>query len=161
MKYFLPVPCAMFFLMVFAATGWSHGVSSFVKKSEGYCLTALYDDGEPMSYASVEITAPNSDIGFQTGRTDRNGCFMFKPDGQGTWQIVVKDGMGHRTAMDVDVSEDADAVQRVEANAWLPTNGLSRPFKVVAGLSVILGITGFIYGWRGRRQSNRVPTVPS
>ena len=29
-----------------------------VEPVEGYCITAMYDDGEPMSYAAVEIKAP-------------------------------------------------------------------------------------------------------
>jgi len=55
----------------------------------------MYDDGEPMSYSAVEIKGPDSDIAFQTGRTDRNGLMMSQPDRPGPWQAVVSDGMGH------------------------------------------------------------------
>jgi hypothetical protein len=28
---------------------------------------------------------------------------------------------------------------------------MSRPLKIVAGLSLIIGLCGFFYGWRARR----------
>ena len=58
-------------------------LKDMLKKTEAWCITAQYDDGEFMSYAGVEVKAPGSDIAFQTGRTDRNGCFVFLPDAQG------------------------------------------------------------------------------
>ncbi len=86
-------------------TVWSHGVKGHIILSESYLVTAQYDDGEPMSYSEMEIKSSDSQLPFQKGRTDRQGCVMFKPDGPGNWQVVVNDGRGHRLALDLTVDE--------------------------------------------------------
>ncbi|WPD23324.1 MAG: hypothetical protein SD837_01925 [Candidatus Electrothrix scaldis] len=74
--------------------------------SEALCTSASYDDGGPMSYASVEITAPNAEVPFQSGRTDRNGYFCFRPDAPGRWKITIKDEDGHFVRLGTKVSKE-------------------------------------------------------
>lgn len=134
------------------SVGWCHGVEGYVEQSKAHCVTALYDDGEPMSYAAVEIKVPNSEIAFQTGRTDRNGCFMVKADAPGVWQAIVSDGMGHRLSLDFSVEADEGGTREDEKTAAPSVSKhMSRPLTVVAGLSMIIGLCGFFYGWTARR----------
>jgi nickel transport protein len=144
---------AIFFIAVMMLTAPScraHGVDGIVERAEGYCVTAQYDDGEPMSYAAVEIKAPDSKIAFQKGRTDRNGRFMFQPDAPGRWQAIVQDGMGHRLALDVAVGEKQGTPEKVHAG--MPAAGALpvRLGSIIAGLAIIFGLCGFFYGWRAR-----------
>ena len=138
--------------MLSVSNGWCHGVEGYVEQIKAYCVTAMYDDGEPMSYAAVEIKAPQSDIAFQTGRTDRNGCFMVNTDTPGAWQAVVSDGMGHRLSLDFSVAAGERTPSEAKKTVS-PTvsNQMSRPLKVIAGLSIIIGLCGFFYGWKARR----------
>jgi nickel transport protein len=155
MKCFFVVLSSLFFAGLTAASVWAHGVEGYLEPAQGYCVTALYDDGEPMSYAAVEITAPESGSVFQTGRTDRNGCFMFRPDGSGRWQAVVKDGMGHRVALELAV-DGAQPMPPAEGNlAPAASQPVTRALKITAGLSIILGLTGFAYGWKARNKSGK------
>ena len=131
---------------------WSHGVDGYAESANGYCITAMYDDGEPMSYAAVEIQAPDSKNQFQTGRTDRNGCFMIRPDEPGRWQAVVKDGMGHRLSVDLEVEDRQAAPQNHDAVHAKASGGMNRPTKILTGLSIIFGLSGFLYGWQARRR---------
>ena len=156
MKYIALMVVGAVVVMCSAGIGWCHGVDGYVEKANGYCVTAEYDDGEPMSYAAVEIRAPGAKVGFQTGRTDRNGCFMIKTDTPGAWQAVVSDGMGHRLALDFAVAADGDAEARDQAITPAVPAKTSRPLKVLAGLSIIFGLCGFFYGWKARRsESNK------
>lgn len=134
---------------------WCHGVEGHISPSQGYLVTAMYDDGEPMSYAAVEIKRPDSDIAFQTGRTDRNGLMMFRPDRPGPWQAVVSDGMGHRLALALVVPEADAAAQPSEAPVAMSRPSGSRIANTVAGLGIIFGLMGTFYGWRGRRMQRR------
>jgi hypothetical protein len=112
MKSYLIVLSSLAALTILSVSmGWCHGVEGYVEQIRSHCITAMYDDGEPMSYAAVEIKAPNSEIVFQTGRTDRNGCFVVKTDLPGDWEVVVSDGMGHRLALDFSVSADPEKTQ--------------------------------------------------
>jgi nickel transport protein len=151
MKSIILVICALIFVMLTAVTCWSHGVDGYIEQADGYCATALYDDGEPMSYAAAEIKAPDSDIGFQTGRTDRNGRFVFRPDRQGRWQVIIKDSMGHRLSLDLEVGADADAPEIVDSSSPMTSEGMPRTVKVISGLCIIFGLSGFMYGWKARR----------
>jgi nickel transport protein len=137
--------------MLTVSTGWCHGVEGRVDHVKAHCITARYDDGEPMSYAAVEIKAPQSEIAFQTGRTDRNGRFLVKTDAPGEYQAVVKDGMGHRLALDFTVSPDDDGRPTDKSPSPTVNRQMSRPMKVVAGLSIIFGVCGFLYGLKARR----------
>ena len=139
--------------------GWCHGVDgNNVKPITAQSITAMYDDGEPMSYAAVKITAPDSDVEFQNGRTDRNGYFVINPDMPGNWKAVITDGMGHRLVLDFTV--DADGGSALEKTAGKATvhNGVerpvSRPAGIAVGLSVIFGISGLTYGWSARRKKS-------
>jgi nickel transport protein len=152
MRLILLTVCCFAIAMSAAPSCRAHGTEGAVERSEGYCVTAQYDDGEAMSYAAVEIKAPDSDLAFQKGRTDRNGHFMFRPDGAGRWQAIVQDGMGHRLALDVEVAGEPGALQSTQVG--MPAAGVvsGRFGNIFTGLSVIFGLCGFFYGWRARSQ---------
>ncbi|MFH2046321.1 MAG: hypothetical protein ABIK92_14365 [Pseudomonadota bacterium] len=135
-----------------ATSGFSHGTLGYISRSEGYLLTSEYDDGEAMSYASVEITSFDSDITFQTGRCDRNGHFMFYPDKKGQWRVVVKDGMGHRIAVNAEVTIINNESKTAGPKSRAASSGITRAEKIIMGFSIIFGIFGLWYGWKTKRK---------
>lgn len=135
----------------------AHGVDGSIASVKGYCITVQYDDGEPMSYATVEINAPDSDLVFQTGRTDRNGRFMFHPDSKGNWHMVVKDGMGHRAALEIEIGPDNNNAPGKSERSAVPTTAAGMPHftGLICGLSIIFGLFGVLYGWKARHLIKR------
>ena len=128
---------------------YAHGVSGKIDAG-GIVVTAVYDSGESMSYAKVKISAPGAKITFQSGRTDRNGRFSFFPDTPGDWKVVVDDEMGHLLELNVPVDETLvfqDNQQRGETGESSP----SRYDKALMGISIIFGISGIFFWWKGRR----------
>jgi nickel transport protein len=150
MKSILMTMCCSAMIICTASLCRAHGVDGAVERIDGYCVTAQYDDSEPMSYAGVEIKAPDSKIGFQNGRTDRNGCFMFHPDVPGVWRINVQDGMGHRLALDVTVGENPVTTEKVNAGMLTVYKVTDRFWNIVSGLAVIFGLCGLFYARRAR-----------
>jgi nickel transport protein len=141
-----------------AAPAFGHGVEGHIAPGRGYQVTAVYDDGEPMSYAAVEIKAAGEKIAFQTGRTDRNGSMLFLPDRPGVWEAVVSDGMGHRLALEVDVPETGgQAAPQATPEPPAALAARSRVPPLIAGLGIIFGLFGFLYGWKARRALGRTP----
>lgn len=132
-----------------AAPVWGHGTEGFIEKAQGILVSAGYDDGEPMSYAEVEIIGPNSEIPFQKGRTDRNGMFMFRPDLTGLWQIVVLDGMGHRLALEWEIA-DVNNGFKAATPMKMVSREASPPQGIIMGMSIIFGLFGIVYGWKAR-----------
>ena len=138
------------FIVFICNQAWCHGVEGDIAPSDGYVVAARYDDGEPMSYSEMEIKPPDSELPFQTGRTDRNGRLFFKPDRPGKWQVIVKDGMGHRLALELTVGE-AEEDKSDEPVTRSGGGASSRAMGVVAGLSLIFGLAGLVYGWKNRK----------
>ncbi len=137
-------------LAVYPLKSMAHGVRGKVA-SGGVIVKAEYTTGESMSYAKVEITAPDKKIPFQIGRTDRNGRFCFYPDTPGKWKVVVEDGMGHRLEMAIPVKH----VGRVGTSGYIESplqRHISKYLKTIAGISIIFGIFGCIVGWKGYRR---------
>ncbi len=131
----------------------AHGASGEVG-SGGIVVTARYDTGEPMSYAKVMISAPGAEVIFQSGRTDRNGRFCFFPDVAGDWKVVVDDGIGHRVEMAVPVS-NALELKSQQQNGGQIKSPLSRYERALMGISIIFGISGILFWWRGKKKSKR------
>ena len=128
---------------------YAHGVSGKINAG-GIVVAAIYDSGEPMSYAKVKISAPGAKITFQSGRTDKNGRFCFFPDTPGEWEVVVDDEMGHRLVLNVPVDETLmfqDKQQRGEDGE----SPQSRYEKAIMGISIIFGICGIFFWWKSRR----------
>ena len=128
---------------------FAHGVKGTVKEG-GLVVTAQYDTGEAMSYAKVKISAPGAKLTFQSGRTDRNGRFCFFPDVAGGWQVVVDDEMGHRLEVTVPVNEQLVREEDTQS-AKAAQSALSRYEKALMGLSIIFGLSGIFFWWRGKR----------
>ena len=135
----------MKFMVIFLLTlvlpvvpAFSHGISVRLEEDKALMVAAEFDDGEPVSYAEVEIYLTGEALPFQTGFTDRNGRFLFHPDKAGEWQVIVNDGMGHRQAV----------TTKTGANLATPGSVAPRPVPVylgiVIGISLIFGFSGLV-----------------
>lgn len=109
---------------------------------------ALYGESEPAAFVKVTIHGPGAAAKVhQTGHADAQGFFCFRPAGPGEWRITVDDEMGHVQQATVKVPEP-----------FLPAvtppvveTGPSRLTRAAAGLSLLVGLAGFWYGYRARR----------
>jgi len=138
-------------LLAIAENVWSHGVLGRVGSGKGILVEVEYDDGEPMTYASIEIFDSDENLPFQSGRTDRNGRFLFYPDKMGDWKVVVTDGMGHRLALKTNIDKTLN-INKTEQQAKSINQGfLSRYERALIGISIIFGISGIFFWWKGRK----------
>lgn len=129
---------------------YPHGVDILVVVG-GSGVEAKYDSGDPISHAEVTIYSPgNEDEPFQAGVTDRNGRFLFFPDMDGVWKVVINDGTGHGGTKFITI-KDSSIVQGPEVE--MP---IGKKTKILAGISVIFGLTGilfFVLAGRERKRS--------
>jgi nickel transport protein len=110
-------------------------------------VRTTYAGTEPALYAAVLVYAPGKpETEYQNGRTDENGVFSFVPNVRGEWRFVVDDEMGHRTELSIPV----DLARRGAAEGAIAAQMPLR-LKLVTGLSVILGLTGLLYGYKARQ----------
>ncbi|MBS3759252.1 MAG: carboxypeptidase regulatory-like domain-containing protein [Desulfobacterales bacterium] len=141
-------------LMVYAGPALGHGVQGRITPQTGMQVNASYDDGEPMAYAAVEVTHADEKLPFQTGRTDRNGCFVFLPDKPGDWRVVVNDGMGHQLSLTTQLDKNLELNK--ESGPEKTYGALSRPEKALMGIAIIFGLSGVFFWWRGRAEMRKV-----
>ena len=124
-----------------------HGVSYEVF-DVGTGIKATYSDDSAMSYCDVSVFAPDdAEVEYQTGITDRNGCFAFVPDASGIWRVTVDDGMGHLVTAEISV--DSLGVESLTA-----PRGPDRLSSLIIGISVIFGIFGIFALLRGSRRTS-------
>ncbi|NPA40371.1 MAG: carboxypeptidase regulatory-like domain-containing protein [Thermodesulfobacteria bacterium] len=142
--YFWILVLAFLRLLLHPFPGLAHGVVGKIEY-QGKCVIVIaqYDTGEPMSYAKVDVYAPDSKIRFQLGRTDRNGCFAFVPDVPGIWKVRVYDGMGHLLSLSIKVSKKS-LTSFNKACTYTTSTYKHRWIKAILGIFIILGIFGWI-----------------
>ncbi len=144
-------PAFGIFILLMAGQGWAHGVRGVIDTRQAACILAEYDGGDPMSYGSVEIIAPDSKLLFQSGRTDRNGWFCFLPDIPGDWQLDTSDAMGHKLRLTSTVDENM--IPSAGDETGINSGGLGvRSIRIVDGLAVIFGSAGILAWWRSRKR---------
>lgn len=146
-KLFLLV--IIFAALLFPISLFSHGVD-IVLINGGTGVEARYGSEDPISHADVTVYSPeNSDEPFQIGVTDRNGRFLFFPDADGKWKVIVNDGTGHGGTFYVTV-KDTISVQgeTIEKPA-------GRSIKILSGIMVIFGLTGILFFAMARRERKR------
>ncbi len=125
--------------IAFSVTLFSHGVD-IVPINGGTGIEAKYDTGDPISHAEVTVYSPeNHKEPFQSGVTDKNGRFLFFPDSEGEWRVVVNDWTGHGGTTKIKVGSD------LEIPAGNTEKPLGRGMKIFSGISVIFGITGILF----------------
>jgi nickel transport protein len=84
------------FILILPTLIFAHGITRTIEQGNGMIVTALYDDGKPISYALIKIYPPGSrTVEYQNGRTDVQGRFSFIPSAPGDWLVRLDDGMGH------------------------------------------------------------------
>lgn len=124
-------------VLVFSPLLYAHGIR-YSLDSGGVGVQAFFDDDQPAKGLSVSIFAPGSSEKFQTGKTDLHGRFVFFPDRQGNWDVLIFDQMGHRLEITVPVNEAMKGEKRTDENSF--------PLypRAIAGITVIFGIFGLM-----------------
>jgi nickel transport protein len=126
----------VFFTLISLSILYPHGVDSQLING-GIGLIVSYDDGTPISYADTKVFSPKErNVPFQEGVTDKNGRFLFVPDETGIWKISINDGMGHGLIKEINIKNLNNL--KVKNKGQLP-----RWYKILIGLSIIFGLTGF------------------
>jgi nickel transport protein len=135
------------FCALITAALWAHDMQVRIEQaSPAVVAHTTYAGSEPVAYAEVLVFGPGQQATeYQNGRTDARGVFSFVPDREGEWRFVVDDGMGHRVERPITVS--ADAAGGVHGTAHGP---MSMGLKLITGLAIIVGVTGFLYGLKSR-----------
>ena len=154
-RFLLKALCIIVFVH-WASVVLAHGVMGKIGRG-GILIEAMYDTAEPMNYARVRVTPPNSKKAFQVGNTDRNGRFCFLPDSVGKWDIEVTDGMGHRLEMTVPVDERLQIAPLDGPGG--PTSRVRYFERALTGISIIFGFTGMFLWWRTRRRDHNYSSL--
>lgn len=122
----------------------AHGLDLQVENRPPLVITrALYEGGIPLAFGLVTVLNPEGEE-FQNGRTDRLGRFVFYPDRQGTWTVIVDDEMGHLRRAQVPLAGLADGPaeasrEKKEYSFWL---------KLLFGLGLIFLLSAGLYFWK-------------
>lgn len=132
---------------------YAHGIK-YSLSSGGIGVHAFFDNDKPAGGLFVYVFAPGSSEKFQTGKTDLNGRFIFSPDRDGDWEVLIFDQMGHRLEVAVHVDEAMSL--KTDPAAERSTRSLAKYEKALIGIGIIFGVSGLFFwrlGMRVRRKS--------
>lgn len=154
--------CALF---MFSADIMAHGINFEIAEHPPVVkVKVFFSRTAPLVDAAVNVYAPGDDKPYQRGRTDRAGFFAFVPDRAGDWTVRVDDERGHVDRVTVTVSGnffdgekaetgDAEITELPEpAVETIAEQGLPVFYRILAGLAVIFGLTGIVFGVRARQE---------
>ena len=111
-------------------------------------IAASYEAGTAIPSASVRVYPPGEDaLAHQDGRADTSGRFAFVPSRAGTWRVVVADGRGHRSSIEVAIDEAFLAGHASASRAAVTWPVLAR---WAVGMAIIFGVTGLIFWGKAR-----------
>jgi nickel transport protein len=142
------------FFILYSSFCIAHDVQMAVELSPpAVVVKSTYSGTEPMSYAAVLVFAPsNAKIEYQNGRSDAAGMFAFIPDRAGVWRFVIDDEMGHKEEKNIDITEEfLKGSVSAGASATLPVS-----WKILVGVSLILGCTGILFWTKARKALGHV-----
>jgi len=132
--------------VLFCLTAFAHDLDIATRLTPPVAvLKATYAGADPVPFAKVQVFSP-AGVEFQNAYTDKNGSFSFVPDSIGAWRVVIDDELGHRREVSVPVGTLDGATANTQPSA-------SRIERALLGLSLILGLTGFWYGFQSRKKS--------
>ena len=159
-----PVPLA-----AFAAAGlllnavWperaaAHAIESSLERvealREGLVLESRFSTGEPVVGAKVRLVRPGGGPAVELGQSDASGRFTFHlPDrADGTWELQVDGGAGHRDFLDLPVQRGRLQLDQISeaprpATATL-TSPILRHLLVFGGLGSLAWLLAAGSGWR-------------
>lgn len=110
-------------------------------------IRAVYGGDQPVSFVKVTVYSPATpDKPHQAGFTDSLGYFAFRPSSPGAWRIEVDDEMGHRQEASVHIPDPFTSA----TPAPVPSTP-SRFERALLGIGLLVGVSGFLYGFRARR----------
>ena len=147
---------AILVLLALPQPALSHGVVTQSGKGGNTAWAQCsYDDGEPMSFASVKISGPGKAT-HQVGHADRQGRFAWFPADSGTYTAVFADGMGHMGQVELAWSKTPDAPSAATPNDQAATSNaglgaVSRWIRAAWGLSAIFWLSGLVFWLQGRK----------
>lgn len=138
-----------------AAPALAHGAHITYRPATAIEIEAVYDSGEPMQAAQVQVYSPeNPSEPWLQGTTDDQGKFVFTPDPAlvGNWEVMVRQaGHGDVATIPVGGGDEAEAAETEVATAAAPTE-LSPVQKGITMGSVIWGFVGTaLFFSRGKR----------
>jgi len=127
----------VFMWLAVSSSIFSHGVK-IGELSGGVGVKVMYDSKNPISGANVTVYSPlDQKNSFYSGITDKNGCFMFLPNSDGKWKVVIVDKTGHGGIKCIDVENS-------KLNKVMVENE-SVGSKILSGVGILFGISGLLF----------------
>jgi nickel transport protein len=145
--------------------GWATGAQAHQIESslerltslrEGLMVESRFSTGEPVEGAIVRLVPPEGGQPVEVGRIDASGRlgFSLPSAADGSWELQVDAGPGHRDFLEVPVRRgEAQLDQVTEAPAMAPdhwSTPLARAMVLIGGLSSLGGLMAGVQSIRRR-----------
>ncbi|WP_259702858.1 MULTISPECIES: hypothetical protein [Synechococcales] len=119
---------------------------------DGLVLESRFSTGEPVVGAKVRLVPPGGGEGVELGQMDASGrlAFNLPKYADGTWEVQVDGGPGHRDFLDLPVSKGKPQIDQVSEGPLSPppTSPILRHLLLLGGLGSLGWTLAAMAGWR-------------
>ena len=130
--------------VVSPAAAFGHGIESSITRlqelSDNLVIESRFSSGEPTSAALVRLIGPDGST-VELGRTDAHGqlSFVIPEQGDGTWELQVDGGPGHRDYLEVPIQHGKAKLDQISHH---PTRNNPLPWlSALGGTAMLLGLS--------------------
>jgi len=114
-------------------------------------LESRFSTGEPVVGAHVRLVPPGGGAGVELGQIDARGQLSFNLPKQadGTWELQVDGGPGHRDFLDLPVRQGQLQLDQVSEGPFIPpqTSPIVRHLLLFGGLGSLAWVLASMTGW--------------
>jgi len=138
----------------------AHAIESSLERlqslREDLVLESRFSNGEPVVGAGVRLVAPGGGTSVELGQIDAEGRLSFKlPDqADGTWELEVDGGPGHRDFLDLPVQGGRIQLDQVSETPLPARSPLASPaigsVLLLGGIGSLGWLLAGLAGWRFR-----------
>ena len=134
----------------------AHAIESSLDRMQslrdGLVLESRFSNGEPVVGANVRLVPPGGGAGVELGHIDASGRLAFKLPRQadGTWELQVDGGPGHRDFLDLPLHRGSVQLDQVSEGPMLApqTSPIVRHLLLLGGLGSLGWTLASMAGWR-------------
>lgn len=122
----------------------AHGASITYQETRGIEITAIYDQGDPMTNAQVVIYSPADPANpWLKGETDAQGNFSFVPDFNqvGNWDVKVRYA-GHGALISIPLTAESTPDVALNSITPQPESNYTLQQKILMSVTGVWGFVG-------------------
>ncbi len=148
----MPLILLPFIVVAVCGRLFAHGLFHELRQDGAVTVHLKNQDGVPARNVPVKVYAPGNDKDeYQSGKTDKNGTFSFRPDSAGEWKLRVGDNAGRAITINTLIGDTVLLARGGESRGSEQGHAMPWWQQLLMAAAIIWGFMGFFLFFQNRR----------